>query len=104
MGIEHYRRAGEMLLEAKAQVQHGEWMQWVQRNFSLSRTTAATYMKLAERMKLHASVKFETLSEAREPDRGTHQPTWHKPVQAAVNRLSFQSLLYFLLTQNSKLL
>ena len=24
-GMEHYRRAGDMLLEAKAQMTHGEW-------------------------------------------------------------------------------
>jgi hypothetical protein len=28
-GLEHYRRAGEMLVEAKDQVPHGSWSRWL---------------------------------------------------------------------------
>jgi Protein of unknown function (DUF3102) len=44
-GLEHYRKAGEMLLEAKAQVEHGGWTTWLQRNFALNITTAQTHLK-----------------------------------------------------------
>jgi hypothetical protein len=47
-GIEYYRRAGEKLLEAKEQVEHGEWLGWLNKNFRLSQQTASIYMQLAE--------------------------------------------------------
>jgi hypothetical protein len=47
-GHEHYRRAGEMLLEAREQLAHGAWGKWLKSNFELSRQTAYTYMQWAE--------------------------------------------------------
>jgi hypothetical protein len=47
-GREHYRRAGEMLLEAKEQVAYGGWGKWLKKNFDLSHSTARVYMRLAE--------------------------------------------------------
>src|SRR5262245_57417191 len=47
VGLEHYRRAGEMLIEAKDQVAHGSWARWLTKNFELSQTTAKRYMRLA---------------------------------------------------------
>ena len=47
-GIEHYRKAGEMLQEAKEQVAHGEFSGWLKRSFHLSSKSAYRYMKLAE--------------------------------------------------------
>ena len=35
-GQEHYRLAGEMLIEAKDQVGHGGWGRWLTKNFDLS--------------------------------------------------------------------
>lgn len=46
-GLEHYRRAGEMLNEAKGQVAHGSWVGWLSKNFELSKRTAQRYMRLA---------------------------------------------------------
>ena len=48
-GLEHYRRAGEGLLEARDQVEQYRWGTWLSKNFELSRTTAWRYMRLAER-------------------------------------------------------
>lgn len=47
-GREHYRRAGEMLMEAKTQVAYGGWGKWLSKNFELSRSTAAVYMQYAD--------------------------------------------------------
>jgi hypothetical protein len=47
-GLEHYRQAGEMLLEAREQVAAFKWSGWLSKNFTLSRTTAWRYMRLAE--------------------------------------------------------
>ena len=47
--IHHARRAGEMLSQAKAELQHGEWLPWLASNFNLSSRTAQNYMRLAAR-------------------------------------------------------
>jgi uncharacterized Zn finger protein (UPF0148 family) len=44
---DHYRHAGEMLIEARQQVTHGSWGRWLTKNFDLSRHTAAVYMQWA---------------------------------------------------------
>jgi hypothetical protein len=49
-GLDHYRRAGTMLLEAREQLSGGSWTAWLSKNFELSRMTAHRYMKLAERV------------------------------------------------------
>jgi hypothetical protein len=65
-GLEHYRRAGALLIEAKSQLQHGEWRAWLKRNFLLSHETARRYMTLARdnhTARSRASVRPRTLSE-----------------------------------------
>lgn len=46
-GHEHYRHAGQMLIEAKDQVGHGGWGRWLTKNFDLSQQTARVYMRWA---------------------------------------------------------
>jgi len=45
--VEHAVRAGELLTEAKAQVQHGEWLRWLQAHFPGAPRPAQDYMRLA---------------------------------------------------------
>jgi hypothetical protein len=40
--------AGEGLIEAKSLVKHGEWIPWVEANLTITRQTAAIYMRLAK--------------------------------------------------------
>jgi hypothetical protein len=52
-GVDHYRRAGELLLEARRQVVYGSWGGWLRKNFTkdgrpLSDMTASRYMRLAK--------------------------------------------------------
>lgn len=47
--LEHARRAGECLNEAKELVEHGEWEAWLLDNFAGSQKTAAAYMRIASR-------------------------------------------------------
>jgi hypothetical protein len=47
---------GDLLLEAKAQCEHGQWLDWVLREFPWSAGTAERYMRVAE-----LSAKFCTL-------------------------------------------
>lgn len=46
-GLNHAVRAGELLVEAKDQVEHGRWGQWLADNFEGSARTAQAYMKVA---------------------------------------------------------
>jgi N6-adenosine-specific RNA methylase IME4 len=48
-GVEHAMRAGDLLLEAKAQLRHGQWLPWLTENCSMSERTAQLYMRVAER-------------------------------------------------------
>lgn len=47
--LEHARRAGELLLQAKAAVDHGQWLPWLAANVAFSERTAQGYMRLAAR-------------------------------------------------------
>lgn len=89
-GMAHYRKAGEMLNEAKAQVEHGEWTNWVINNFRLSLTTANVYMRLAREPEKKGNLFFANQTEfirTTAPDYNKHvssQP-WHEPVKQAMD-------------------
>jgi hypothetical protein len=46
--VERAMATGDLLLEAKEQVQHGQWSQWIQEHCEISDRTARLYMQLAE--------------------------------------------------------
>jgi hypothetical protein len=46
--IEHLIRCGELLIEAKKAVPHGEWLPWIRANLSFCPRQAQKYMRLAE--------------------------------------------------------
>lgn len=46
-GIGHALTAGELLLEAKAKVHHGEWLPWLRHYCGVSERSARRYMQLA---------------------------------------------------------
>lgn len=47
--LDHYRRAGELLIEAKQAVTHGEWSDWLAANVRrASERSAQRYMRLAK--------------------------------------------------------
>jgi phage N-6-adenine-methyltransferase len=61
-GIEHALTAGELLLEAKAQVPHGQWLPWLAENCpAVSPRMAQYYMGLA-RKRPELESKYETVS------------------------------------------
>ena len=45
--VETAIRAGELLIEAKSRLKHGEWLSWLEANFPKTRRTAENYMRLA---------------------------------------------------------
>lgn len=46
--ITHGITAGEMLIEAKAQLPHGQWLPWLRDHCEISERTAQLYMRLAK--------------------------------------------------------
>ena len=47
-GLAHAVKAGELLLQAKAIVAHGDWASWLADNVTFSERTARGYMRVAE--------------------------------------------------------
>lgn len=90
--IEHYCAAGELLMEAKEQVEHGDWGSWLDRNFHLSRGTAKDYMKLARDSQKVSRHAFSTLSQARGDLRAQHGPEWQGAVNAAASRVNYERI------------
>jgi hypothetical protein len=45
--VEHAIRAGELLLQAKCEIGHGNWTGWLQENITFSDRLAQAYMRLA---------------------------------------------------------
>ena len=49
-GLEHARRAGELLIEAKAAQEHGAWLPWLAEHCpAISERVAQMYMRVAQR-------------------------------------------------------
>jgi hypothetical protein len=46
-GLEHAINAGRLLIEAKAQLKHGQWLPWLAEHCEVSERTASLYMRLA---------------------------------------------------------
>lgn len=84
-GIEYYRRAGQLLLEAKAQLEHGEWSGWLRRHFTLSQRSAEAYMKLAREVRANSQQpRFSTLGEVAYPRK--KKAAWHAPVSEILRK------------------
>jgi Protein of unknown function (DUF3102) len=47
--LQHARRAGKLLIEAKERTHHGEWLPWLKANFEGSERTAQMYMRVHSR-------------------------------------------------------
>lgn len=46
--LDHAYRAGQALTRAKGQLEHGEWLPWLEGNFKAERSTAERYIRLAK--------------------------------------------------------
>lgn len=47
--MNHALRCGDLLIKAKATVQHGHWLPWLRENIAFSERTAQGYMRIAQR-------------------------------------------------------
>ncbi len=48
--VQHAIRAGELLLEAKSKIPHGQWLSWLEGNCGVAERTAQAYMRLAREL------------------------------------------------------
>ena len=46
--VMHAMAAGDLLIEAKAQLKHGQWLPWLAKHCVISERTAQLYVKLAK--------------------------------------------------------
>lgn len=92
-GLPYYRRVGTMLLEARPQVSHGEWNDWVKRNFGISRVSAHEYMALAEIPKsIVRDANISTLSQITHSNAG-RQAAWVQPVRQSIATFNVERML-----------
>jgi hypothetical protein len=73
-GLPYYRAAGEKMLEAKAQVAHGEFQDWIKRNFKISPRTARHYMDLAAATQNGNAFPFSSLRDSIREIRDARSP------------------------------
>jgi hypothetical protein len=59
--LSHARAAGELLIEAKSLLKHGEWGNWLTENVAFTDRTAQSYMRLARNWE--SLSKNETISD-----------------------------------------
>jgi hypothetical protein len=63
--LAHAMRAGDLLIEAKAQLKHGEWLPWLAANFEMTPQTANGYMRAARnRTQIEGNPSISTIEGA----------------------------------------
>jgi hypothetical protein len=56
--VEHAMKAGDLLIEAKAQLKHGQWLPWLAEHCVMSERTAQLYMRIAKnRATIEANIR-----------------------------------------------
>lgn len=76
--IGHAIRAGELLIQAKAQVKHGEWRPWIEQHLAITHRQVQKYMRVAdhreqlanasENSHLSVDAALAVIADHREPD------------------------------------
>lgn len=74
--IDHAKKAGALLLEAKAALQHGEWLPWLEENIFMSARQVQRYMQVAQGRPLPVRSMASTAS------RANTTPVTHLEVEA----------------------
>jgi hypothetical protein len=95
----YYQSAGEKMLEAKGQLNHGEFTPWLKRNFNISVRAAQLYMNFAnatinaKRRNLipPANLRDAVHQSSNNPNFGK-RAAWHSPVKEAIGRVNVEAL------------
>lgn len=99
-GLPYYKAAGEKMLEAKPQVGHGEFQNWIKRNFDIGMKQAQLYMSFAEK---GSAERFSSLADfhrqtsgapsAKDYGRSYGQTNgWTGKVQQKLDQIDFEAL------------
>jgi hypothetical protein len=97
-GMPYRRAAGEKLIEAKAQLKHGEFTPWIKRNLGIGERQAREYMNLARATTgiSEAAIPFssmrETISKTRNNPNYGKPSAWHAPIKEAIGRVNIDAL------------
>jgi hypothetical protein len=101
-GMPYYQAAGEKMLEAKGQLEHGEFGPWLTRNFELSERHARRYMEFARatsNIENGRARPFSTFSEFMREEGGdpgygkvVRKQAWHEPVKQVINQVDTGTL------------
>jgi hypothetical protein len=68
-GKAHYRAAGEKMIEARGQMNHGEFTPWLKQHFKISKAQAYRYIALAEAAEKSPGETFTNLKECQRRNR-----------------------------------
>lgn len=100
--LPYYQRAGELMLEAKGQLPHGDFQSWIERNFGITARHARRYMDYAGEMKKQNGLAspFSSLSDfvRKTSDPNYNKPhtvrpqAWHEPVKEAIAKVDVEAL------------
>jgi hypothetical protein len=63
-GLHHAMAAGDLLLEAKKQIKHGQWLPWLKKQCEIPERTASHYMRLARKRSKIGNVADLTVKRA----------------------------------------
>jgi len=96
-GMPYYIGAGEKLIEAKAQLEQGEFVTWAARHFPVKVRQLQVYMALAKK---RSAQRFSSLGDfirqtTKDTDYNTtasRTPSWQEPVREIVNRVDTETL------------
>lgn len=79
--IHHARQAGELLIEAKQQIKHGEWIPWLEANCEVGPRQAQKYMRLVKVLPKTNCDSYLTIDRALEAIAADKEMQWEKAVR-----------------------
>jgi hypothetical protein len=92
-GMEHYRAAGEKMIEAKSQLARGEFGLWIKRNFKLTSRHAERYMAFARATDGTQNRRYDNFSDFMRQDGGdpgygkvVRKTGWHDEVKDTISK------------------
>lgn len=97
-GMPFYRAAGEKMLEAKEQLEHGQFKPWLSRNFGVSYVQCTFYMGLAKTEKLAPGANFSSIDDFRRRHLGhdrvpgsRRDADWQEPIKESIQKAQQQA-------------
>lgn len=70
--IQHAVRCGELLIQQKAALNHGEFKPWIAKNCEFSYRQAARYIQVKKKSVTHDTFDFSSINQALGYDKATH--------------------------------